>query len=507
MTGGSSAPVYGEPDTSTLYSPAGPQSAFGSPQSAFGPPANAYYPGAPGAMDPNMSMSQANGMAQPGELSSLNYSQGLGNMGNMQLTGSPAGGSGFGANFQANPATWGHVKNLQMGVYTNDQQTVINGGSTFEFYVNNRFGMAGRILLGGANNRQANLSDQFHFTGDLYAGTTAVGEHWLKGGVLYDVQDNFSKVGPVFGALLFADHKHPISIDLAYGIGYGDPVINRVQSTILRVADDDTQLRAGAYLTPNLRVGFSGNWVNYADGRFRDYNTYGGFATLNLGTLNLKVDVTNGDGFTRGFVNVAYVFGGRRLRPRNNLGQVCVVEHPRDWLTAPVLRDVSLQLQKQTVANLPPLPTTTTTPPPTPAPTTMVGNVTQVNVRLAAGSGGVDGTIQGGETFSLSVQLFNGSSATANLIFTGNVTSTSNLGVVTGGTNFVTVGTLIPGQQTVVNLPSGGTISVPATAQPGDQFFIDFDVTADGQARRFRFPIIVGFTNTITGFSPATPIN
>ena len=145
-----------------------------------------------------------------------------------------------------------------MGVYTNSQQTVINGGSTLEFYVNNRWGVAGRVLLGGANNRQANLSDQFHFTGDLYAGTTSLGEHWLKGGVLYDVQDNFSKVGPVFGALLFADHKHPISLDVAYGIGYGDPVINRVQSTILRIADDDTQFRAGTYITPNLRVGFSG---------------------------------------------------------------------------------------------------------------------------------------------------------------------------------------------------------------------------------------------------------
>ena len=76
-----SAPVYGEPDTSTLYAPGGPQS-------AFGPPANAYYPG---ATNPNMALPQANGIAQPGELQSLNYSQGLGNLGNMQLNGSPMG--------------------------------------------------------------------------------------------------------------------------------------------------------------------------------------------------------------------------------------------------------------------------------------------------------------------------------------------------------------------------------------------------------------------------------
>ena len=144
--GGSSAPAYGGPDTSSLYSPSGPQSAFGPPQSAFsppqsafnppqsgyGPPANGYYPGAMGGMNPNypgamggmdpnypgamggmnpgMGLPQANGMLQPGELSTLNYSQGLGNLGNMQLSGSPTGASGLWRELPSQPRHLGPLQ-------------------------------------------------------------------------------------------------------------------------------------------------------------------------------------------------------------------------------------------------------------------------------------------------------------------------------------------------------------------------------------------------------------
>jgi hypothetical protein len=454
-------------------------------------------------MDQGMQMSQANGMAEPGEMQNLNFNQALGDYGNVQMYGAPAGDPGFGASFRANPATWGHIRDLQVGVYTNEEQTVITGGSTFEFYVNDLDGFAGRVLLGGANTDKS--TDEFHFTGDLYAGSTRLGDHWFKGGVLYDVQDNFHKVGPAFGALLFAEHKHPISIDLAYGIGYGDPVINRLNSTILTVADDDTQLRAGTYITPNLQAGFSGNWLNWADNRFTDYNGYGGFVNLNLGTLNINVDVTSGSDHTRGFVNVAYTFGGRRERSLNNSGCPILVEHPRDWLGKPVMRDVSLQLQRVQVANLPPLPA----PPAPPAPpvgSAGVGNVTQVNFRFGVGSGGADGIIDTGETFNIDVQLVNGSNAVATQVLAGNVASTSNLAIVVGGAGVVGVGSLFPGQQTNLNLPVFSNIFVSGNAQPGDQFFIDFEVAADGVPRRFRVPVTIGTSSIGGGFTATIPL-
>ncbi len=486
------APVYAEPQTGPVYSPAGPQTAFGPASGA-------------GWVDQDIALAHSNGMTEPGQMQNVNFSQSLGGYGDVHLYGAPEGAPSFGASYRARPATFAHVRDLQIGVYTNEEQTVINGGSTFEFYVDDNFGLGGRVLIGGTNNDR--YTDEYHFSGDLYAGTTRLGDHWLKGGVIYDIQDNFHKVGPAVGMLLFADRKHPISIDFAYGIGYGDPIINRVNSTIIRVADDDTQLRAGTYLTPNLQAGFSGNWVNWADGRFEDYNGYGGFINLNLGTLNFNVDVTHGDDRTRGFVNIAYTFGGRRERIKNDHGYPIHVEHPRDWLGKPVMRDVALQTQRVQVTNLPPLPPVVppTTPPPGGA-TTTVGNLTQVNFRFGAGSGGLNGIIEGNETFTIDVQLVNGSSVPATGISVANVVSNSNLGTISGISGAIPVGTILPGQQSNVNLPSNGFIIVDSAAQPGSQFFIDFDVVADGQLRRFRVPVTIGSSNSASGFSPAQPI-
>ena len=492
--------TYGAPVQNSLYTTAAPGTAFG-PQA--GP--DAGYGFGPAAYDPAMELPNANGMQQPGELQRVNYSQALGDYGSMQVYGAPAGDAGIGANFQARPATWAHVRDLQLGVYTNEDQTVINGGSTFEFYVNDRWGLGGRVLIGGTSND--NYSDEYHFTGDLYAGTTRFGDQWIKGGVLYDVQDNFHKVGPQVGMLLFADRKHPISVDFAYGIGYGDPVIDRAASTITRVADDDTQLRAGTYITPNLQAGFSGNWLNWADGRFEDYNGYGAFVNLNLGTLNVNVDYTHGDGRSRGFVNVAYTFGGRRARSVDGSNNLISVEHPRDWITRPVMRDVALQTQ--TVRTFLPPPPPPTTPPGIPSTPGVVGNLTQVNFRFGLGTGGLDGVIDAGESFTVDAQLVNGSGTPSVGIVVGNVTTSSNLGVINpagAGANAVPVGTLQPGQSNSVNLPSLGTVDVPGTAQPGDTFFVDFDVTADGQTRRFRVPVIVGTSSQAQPYSPATPL-
>lgn len=344
MTGGATpGPIYGEPTTAPVYSPQALQSAF--------TPADAGY--GPTPYDPSMQLPQANGMQQPGELQSLNYSQSLGDYGNMQLYGASAGQGGVGANYQAAPSTWAHVRDLQMGVYTNEEQTVFNGGSTIEFYVNDRWGFAGRVLGGGTNND--NQKDEYHFTGDIYGGNTFLGNHWFKFGWLWDIQGNFHKTGPAWGALLWADHKHPISLDIAYGIGYGDPVLDYANQTILTVADDDLQLRAGTYITPNLQTGFSGNWLNWADSQFEDYNAYGGFVAWNYGDLAVNVDVVHGNDQTRGFVNVAYTFGGRRARPKDCNGELLVVEHPRDWITKPVLRNVGLQTPLVQNAVLPPI--------------------------------------------------------------------------------------------------------------------------------------------------------
>jgi hypothetical protein len=137
--------------------------------------------------------------------------------------------------------------------------------------------------------------------------------------------------------------------------------------------------------------------------------------------------------------------------------------------------------------------------------TNLVGNLTQVNFSFGLGSGGVDGVIDATDTFTVDIQLVNGSPDTATGIAVGNVTTSSNLGIITpvgAGANVVSVGTLLPGQGTNVSLPSMGTVVVPANAQAGATFFVDFDVTSDGQTRRFRVPVIIGVSSQSQPFTP-----
>ncbi|MCA9069115.1 MAG: hypothetical protein KDA84_09345 [Planctomycetaceae bacterium] len=478
-------PIYGEPTTEPVYSPHGVQSAFAQRQAGLGPT----------AFDSNMELPNANGIQEPGALQQVNFSQALGDYGNVRMYGSPTADGGFGAQYRAVPSTWGHVRDLQVGVYTNEEQTVVNGGFTMEVYTNDRFGIGTRVLAGGSN--YINQKDEYHFSGDLYAGTTLLENHWLKFGWFYDVQDNFHKLGPAFGALLWADHKHPISLDIAYGIGYGDPVrdvVNLSNVTLLRVADDDTQVRAGTYVTPNLQVGFSGNWLNWADGRFEDYNGYGGFVAWNYGDLAVNVDLTHGDDKTRGFVNVAYTFGGRRPRLKNAYGEPIVVEHPRDWITKPVMRDVSLQVQQQQVDFFP---------------------ITNVFCRLvlptrvpSGGDSNGNGVIDAGEIFELDVILANNSDVQATGVALAVTPSTITGPAVQIG-DFGTVQSVVnPGESVSTDSISDICIQINSNANVGDQIFVQFSVDANGETRRFQCgPFIVGQTAFTGSFDPATQVS
>ncbi len=502
---GPSAYGYG-PATNALYSPQSPHAAF------QGQPLGNDALGA----DAGMGLPYSNGMAQPGQLQNVQFSQPLGDSGSMQIYGSPEQQSfGLGGQIQNAPTSWVNLRDVQFGVYANDEQTLINVGGTLELMANDRFGMAGRVQLGSAQSEHDD--DRFHFTGDLYAGTSLDGEHWIKGGVLWDTQENFHKVGPTVGMLLFAEHNHPISLDFAYGLGYGDPVLNRNNRTLLTIADDDVQLRAGTYLFPNLQAGFSGNWLNWEDSRFDDYSGYGGYFTWTFGATAITADYTEGDGRSRGFINIAYLFGGRRSRTQTPGGPPVVKENVRDWLTKPVRRDTSLQLQRISNVNFPPL------TPPVPINPNGVGNITQVNcaVRLRQGLVGLEpgvnlvkdlnsnGIIESGDTAEVLIQVVNGSTVAAQ-----NVSFGTNPGVIPAE-----AGQAVGQSGTVIGtVPAGGNaitqgnvedidIQFANVAIVGTQVFVQFDVSSDGQTRRFQCgPINTGFVPNST-FQPATPVN
>lgn len=486
--------------------------------SMYGPPPDAFGGGMAGAGygPQGMMLPQSNGMQQPGEMNTMSFSQSLGDYGNVQLYGSPQPDSpGAGLQYRAVKPTWANFRDVQFGTYVNDEQYVVNAGTTLELFTNDRFGTAARVLMG--RSQTDHYRDSFHFTGDVYGGSTILfhGEHWIKAGAFLDSQDNFHKYGPSLGALIFADRKHPVSIDAAYGLGHGDMIVNNLNNTLTTIADHDYQVRAGTYLTPNLQVGFSGNWLNWNDGRFQDYDGYGGFFSLNYGTVAITADYTYGDEQSRGFVNVAYTFGGRRSRQRGVYGQCVAVENPRDWLTRPIIRDTSLQLQR-----------TQFTPAPIPPDTRGmgVGNLTQINcaVRLRQGTfqsetgGGTvmldldsDGIIDPGDAPEVLVQFVNNSGQVAqNVSFAfASIATPAQFARVAGvqGTNVGNVASSQTGM--TMGFSEDIDVAIDANAPVGAQVFVEFEVNSDGQTRRFRCgPIVVGQPPNGT-FQAAVPIN
>lgn len=452
------------------------------------------------------------GDREPGALQNVSFSQPVGEYGTMNVYGSPDPESyGAGAGFNVNPSAWLYVRDLQAAVYSSQDQTVVNAGSTLSLFSNERFGVGGRALFGATVDD--NLQDELHFSGDAFVGVRLPGETWLKGGFLYDTQDSFYKYGPTFGAVLLADAKHPLTVDFAYGMGKGDNRPGQNGVGILGVADDDVQLRVGTYLSPTLQLGLSGNWARWDDTRFEDGEGIGGFARISIADLDVTVDVTDGDLGTRGFVNVAYVFGGPHRKDWRNRSARSFVDRPQDWMTRPVARDTSLRVQRF-VEEVPPggRPGDGTGPRPLPpGQQPLVGNITQVDCRLLVNPAQDSinpGVIDPGDGFNLVVTLGNASTQTASNVSISNLTADQGFVVFNTPPNEIIASQDIPpGGTSTLIIPTASLGIDPSTAQ-GSTFNLDFNVTANGQTRRFSCgPIRLGQSGNATPAEPATPIN
>ena len=459
-------------------------------------PAPAFYP--PPETQPEYLPMQ--GDQEPGALNNISYNQSVGDYGNVNVYGSPdAQMYGAGASFSGSPSAWLYLRDLQAAVYANPEQTVVNAGTTFSLYSSELFAIGGRALFGATVDQD--LQDELHFSGDLFGGIRLPGEIWLKGGVLYDTQDSFYKIGPAIGAVFLADSLHPITVDFAHGTGHGDVRSAQNGNGLLGIADDDTQLRIGTYLSPMFQLGLSGYWARWDDPRFTDDTGIGGFARVSVADLDVTFDVTSGDLGTRGFVNVAYLFGGPHRKSWQTAG-CSFVDLPQDWLTRPVMRDASLRVQNfvQKGPVLPPL---------LPG-DAVVGNITQVacNVQLVPIQDGTNlGILDPGDGFRLLVTLGNGSNQVATNVRVSNVAADQGFVIFNSPPgDTVVYGNLPPGAQVTRPVPNASIGISPATAQ-GSSFNVTFDVTSDGVTRRFRCgPIVLGQTGNATPAQPATPV-
>lgn len=467
----------------------------------------------PDGYDPGQELLPVHGDQEQGALRTVSYSQPVGDYGSMSVYGSPEE-MDAGATFTANPNAWLYIRDLQTAVYSNPEQTVVNAGTTLTLLSTDCIGIGGRALLGSTVDDD--LKDELHFSGDAFAGFRLPGEIWLKGGFLYDTQDDFYKYGPTFAAVLMADAKHPITVDFAYGMGQGDIRANKANTGIVGIADDDVQLRVGTYLSRMLQVGMSGNWARWDNEFFEDDSGIGGFFRVGVADLDITVDVTNGNLGTRGFANVAYVFGGPNKRSWRDSDLCAYVDRPQDWLTRPVTRDASLRLQNVEGARLPNPPggpggSGGPGGPNPPGSTPIVGNVTQVVYRVQVNPSFDQvnpGVLDPGDGFNLIVTLGNGSQATATNVAVTNITSTAGFVVFNSPSNEVILYPDLPaGGGQASNLVPSATAGVDPSTPQGSAFAIDFDVVSNGVSRRFRAPLTLGVSGNSTPATAATPLN
>lgn len=440
---------------------------------------------------------KAEELVVPKEDDPLPYSQDQEQQAVPQLSQSMTLDDGTGVRFFANPdpdaplvgssvsrrSPVGFVRELNAGVSANEGQFLYNGGLTLAILEREGFGIGGRLLFGGAD--YEDLDDrQFSYSGDLFTGfrmLTRYGEHWIKGGIFYDWQDHFYKSGPAFAGLFFANEAHPMTLDVALGFGGGDDIsFAPVRQEILEVADRDLQVRAGIFLNSAVQVGFSGNFVEF-DSPIEYHQEWGvgGFTNLMLGNIRLNLDLTVGEGGVRGFANAAWVFGGPGYAPGR-----CMVDG-QAWLMQPVNRDVALRVRTKGI-------------PPVDGAVGNIGLVTGTIIfppRLAQG-GDVNnnGVIDPGDTFELDLRVTNTSTITATNVSVGQnptiIGSAANLELDITGENF---GDIPPGESRQTDQFSDLNIRVSPTAVAGQTFFVEFDLSADGQTSRVRLgPFVVG---------------
>ncbi|MEM1061063.1 MAG: hypothetical protein AAF532_06365 [Planctomycetota bacterium] len=428
----------------------------------------------------------------------------LGNAGTLgvSLGASPLSGVGrTGLNYTGEDYTV--LRQAQLGVSFSEREVVINSGVTANLYESDGFAVGGRALFGGA--LIENIDDQFHFSGDLFAGSYSpllswFNDVWVKGGAFVDYQGKFGKVGPAIGVLINPQSRFPVIFDAAFGYGLGGTRTEANNNAVIvtRAADEDFQFRLGTFLSPNVEAGFTFEHAWFGDiesGFDEEDDSYGAFTRIHLGNTTWQVEVTGSEQEVNGFLNCVVQLD----KPRQaNLLAGRPIYSGQDWVSRPIFRDSQVRL-RQIATALPPAPDVGTTADPT---VPILGAVATVVLPSRSDSFLSDiftaGVVDTGDTFELDITFTNNSTVTlANLSFGQNPTDTGNVFVniflpdtTLGGD----LGDLAPGAS--VTTDSFNDIDATVfSAVDGQSIFIEFDVSANGVTDRFRAgPIIVGTT-------------
>ncbi|MEM9280964.1 MAG: hypothetical protein AAGA96_03995 [Verrucomicrobiota bacterium] len=174
--------------------------------------------------------------------------------------------SGF--NFGFNSTFGDRFEAVHSTINVTEFQTTVSGGLSAILFETDRAVISGRAM-GGIAFGQDGWDDSWHTSIDLY-GAAPLGQNsgnYFKLGAFVDHEEDFGKAGPALGLLLGADTAHPVTVDIAYGLGYGDPAISG--QSIYSVADHDLQIQAGVAISPRIQLGVTSQYVRW-DGVFSE---------------------------------------------------------------------------------------------------------------------------------------------------------------------------------------------------------------------------------------------
>jgi len=204
------------------------------------------------------------------------------------------------------------IKNYSAGVQSDSFSTLLTVGATMSL-AETEAGIIATRLQAGYAMLHGGVNDSFQGSADLFISRPIMdGQHWIKGGWFIDQQSRFGKTGPALSLLLNAENAHPLTVDMAYGFGYG-VTMEDDGVTQVAAADGDLQTRVGTYLG-GYQVGATAQYLRWDNGFSGESWEGGGFVGIPIRNGNVLLDFTMGESGPRGMANVVLFTGAQRNR-------------------------------------------------------------------------------------------------------------------------------------------------------------------------------------------------
>lgn len=259
----------------------------------------------------------------------------------------------------------GPLRALETRVETSEGSTLLTAGGVISLWEGEQCILATR-LLGGYRTVHDDRTDGYHVTADLYGArpltfSDCCPQHYVKAGVFIDDEREFGKWGPELGLLLFSQASHPLTVDFAWGIGYGGNWDHSDRAFV--VAEDDVQFRLGVLLTPSVQIGGTMQHLRWGDQLVRRETTTGGGGFVNVGLPfgSLLFDVTSTSVGTNAMASLAIstddLWRGsivRTVRNDRDAG-VTLVQNgsgingtAQGWMNSPVSRSTTVRVADAT---------------------------------------------------------------------------------------------------------------------------------------------------------------